>query len=119
VQGGHGAAGGRSSTAIAALRDLPLYFYAFDVLNRNGELLLNFPIERRRELLESLLAGAKDPLRLSPLLQAPTGQILDAVRKLGLEGLVGKRIDGSRNLNFTGLVTESRRFLPTKIETET
>ena len=74
-------------------RDLPLYLYAFDLLNRNGELLLNFPIERRRELLERLLAGAKDPLRLSPLLQAPTGQILDAVRKLGLEGVVGKRID--------------------------
>ena len=30
---------------------------------------------------------------MSPLLQAPAGQILDAVRKLGLEGIVGKRID--------------------------
>jgi bifunctional non-homologous end joining protein LigD len=73
-------------------RDLPLYFYAFDLLNRNGDLLLNFPIERRRELLERLLAGAKDPLRLSPLLQAPSGEVLEAVRKLGLEGVVGKRI---------------------------
>ena len=35
----------------------------------------------------------KDPLRLSPLLQAPSGQVLEAVRKLGLEGVVGKRID--------------------------
>ena len=24
--------------------DLPLYFYAFDLLNRNGDLLLNFPM---------------------------------------------------------------------------
>lgn len=32
-------------------------------------------------------------MRLSPLLQAPTGQIFEAVRKLGLEGVVGKRID--------------------------
>jgi bifunctional non-homologous end joining protein LigD len=74
-------------------RDLPLYFYAFDLLNRNGDLLLNFPIERRRELLERLLAGTKDPLRLSPLLQAPSEEVLEAVRKLGLEGVVGKRTD--------------------------
>jgi ATP-dependent DNA ligase len=32
-------------------------------------------------------------LRLSPLLQAPSTQVLEAVRKLGLEGVVGKRID--------------------------
>jgi bifunctional non-homologous end joining protein LigD len=54
-------------------RDLPLYFYAFDLLNRNGDLLLNFPIERRRELLERLLAGTKDPLRLSPLVAGAIG----------------------------------------------
>ena len=54
---------------------------------------MNLPIERRRELLESLLAAPEDPLRLSPLLQAPSGEVLEAVRKLGLEGVVGKRID--------------------------
>ena len=48
---------------------------------------------RRRELLGSLLTAPEDPLRLSPLLRAPSGQILEAVRKLGLEGVVGKRID--------------------------
>lgn len=36
-------------------------------------------------------AKPKDLLRLSPLLQAPSDQILEAVRKLGLEGIVGKR----------------------------
>jgi hypothetical protein len=29
-------------------------------------------------------------LRLTSLLQAPAGQVLAAVRKLGLEGIVGK-----------------------------
>ena len=52
----------------------------------------HLPLSRRRELLETLLAAPKDPLRLSPLL-APSGQVLEAVRKLGLEGVVGKRID--------------------------
>ena len=39
-----------------------------------------------------MLAAPKDPLRLSPQLLAPSGQVLEAVRKLGLEGVVGKRI---------------------------
>ena len=74
-------------------QSIPIYCYAFDLLNINGELLVNFPFSSRRELLEDLITAPKDPIRLSPLLKAPTGQILDAVRKLGLEGVVGKRID--------------------------
>jgi ATP-dependent DNA ligase len=54
---------------------------------------VKLPFSRRRRPLEDLLAGPKDPLRLSPLLQTPSDQILEAVRKLGLEGVVGKRTD--------------------------
>jgi DNA ligase D-like protein (predicted ligase) len=74
-------------------QSLPTYFYAFDLLNQNGELLLNLPFCRRRELLDNLFAPPKDPPRLSPLLRASSGDVLEAVRNLGLEGLVGKRID--------------------------
>jgi DNA ligase D-like protein (predicted ligase) len=74
-------------------QSLPIHCYAFDLLNQNGELLVNLPFSRRRELLENLLAVAEGPLRLSPRLGAPAGQVLEAVRKLGLEGVVGKRID--------------------------
>jgi bifunctional non-homologous end joining protein LigD len=73
-------------------RAFPVYFYAFDLLNRDGELLVNLPIERRRGLLGRMLPEPEDPLRLSPLLRAPSGQVLEAVRKLGLEGVVGKRM---------------------------
>jgi hypothetical protein len=38
-------------------QSLPIYFYAFDLLNRNGGLLVNLPLSRRRELLESLLTA--------------------------------------------------------------
>ena len=31
---------------------IPIYFYAFDLLNRNGKLLVNLPLSRRRESLE-------------------------------------------------------------------
>ena len=40
-------------------QSLPIYFYAFDLLNRNGELLVNLPFLRRRELLESLACHAQ------------------------------------------------------------
>jgi bifunctional non-homologous end joining protein LigD len=76
-------------------RALPVYFYAFDLLNRDGEPLVSLAIERRRELMRRLLAAPEDPLRVSPLLLAPSGQVLEAVRKLGLEGVVGKRIDST------------------------
>jgi ATP-dependent DNA ligase len=74
-------------------QSLPIHFCAFDLLNQNGKLLVKLPFSRRRGLLESLFATPKDPLHRSPLLQAPSGQVLEAVRKLGLEGVVGKRTD--------------------------
>ena len=70
-----------------------LYLYAFDLLNREKQLLLNLPLERRRELLHRLLSAPQDPVRLSPIFHAQSEQVLEAVRKLGLEGVVGKRID--------------------------
>jgi ATP-dependent DNA ligase len=54
---------------------------------------VNLPLSGRRDALESLLAAPKDPLRLSPLLQAPSGEVLEAVCIHGLEGVVGKRTD--------------------------
>ena len=70
----------------------PIFLYALDLLNLEGEDHLDSPIERRRELLNKLLGRPADPLRLSPLLQAPAGHVLEAVQKLGLEGVVGKRV---------------------------
>jgi bifunctional non-homologous end joining protein LigD len=71
----------------ATRRSLPTYVYAFDVVSNKGELLVERPLSERRAVLESLLAGAPQVLRISPLLQAPAGRILEAVRQLGLEGM--------------------------------
>ena len=68
-----------------------IYFYAFDLLNFDGEDIRASPIEHRRRLLHQLLDEPADPLRLSPLLEAPGPRVLEAVRALGLEGVVGKR----------------------------
>lgn len=65
--------------------------YLFDLLVWNGEALQQTPIESRREELDRLLPEPTDPLRLSPPLKAPADQVLEAIQKLGLEGVVGKR----------------------------
>jgi DNA ligase D-like protein (predicted ligase) len=70
---------------------LSAYFYVFDLLYQDGETLPAEVIERRRDRLSGLLPQSVDPLRLSPLLRASAGRILEEVRKLGLEGIVGKR----------------------------
>ena len=72
-------------------RALPVYFYAFDLLNRNGSYWSTCPLNAAANCWGACLPP-KDPLRLSPQLLAPSGQVLEAVRKLGLEGVVGKRI---------------------------
>jgi bifunctional non-homologous end joining protein LigD len=72
-------------------RALDVYYYTFDLLNRDGKDLRRLPLERRRDSLNDILAHATDPLRLSPLLEGSASQVLEAVRKLGLEGVVGKR----------------------------
>jgi bifunctional non-homologous end joining protein LigD len=76
-------------------RPLPVFFYAFDLLQRDGESLRDRPLEERREALYELLGKATDPVRLSALLEAAPAEVVEAVQKLGLEGVVGKR-RGSR-----------------------
>jgi hypothetical protein len=54
-----------SASANNQSRALAVYFYAFDLLNRDGESLVGVAIERRRELLGRLLAAPEDPLRFT------------------------------------------------------
>ena len=72
-------------------RPLEVFFYAFDLLHQEGDDLQREPIERRRKQLNDLLGEPVDPLRLSPLLDGTPEQVLNAVRSLALEGVVGKR----------------------------
>ena len=58
---------------------------------------MNLPFTIRRELLESLLIAPKDPLRLSPLLQAPSGEVLEAVRNSAWKVLSGNESIPSTN----------------------
>lgn len=69
----------------------PVYFYAFDLLHRNGTDLLALGLGERRGLLAELAGEWEDPLRDSPVMSGGADKVLEAVTALGLEGVVAKR----------------------------
>jgi bifunctional non-homologous end joining protein LigD len=66
-------------------------FYAFDVIHLNGEDLTRRPLEARRARLPALVKDSG--VLFSESLRGTVPQITEAVRGLGLEGIVAKRKD--------------------------
>ena len=80
-------------TGIAA--GIPLKFYAFDLLELNGDDLSNRPLLQRKEQLESLL-GAREPgdsLQFSGHIVDHGKKVFDAMCEGGHEGVIAKRAD--------------------------
>ncbi len=71
-------------------RKAPLYYYAFDLLQADGRSLVSLPLEQRKKLLSALLGGAEDPIRQSSDVGEDADPLLKEVKRLGLEGIVGK-----------------------------
>lgn len=87
---------GRSSFQLLQAYDIgserpPLYYYVFDLLRLDGKDLRGLPLERRKELLEGLLASGPDEIRFSTSLGGNAETLLKKVKAMGLEGLIGKR----------------------------
>jgi len=74
------------------MKQVPVYYFAFDLLYLDGHRLTDVPYETRRERLRSLqLSG---PSWQTPEHQVGHGQaMLQASRASGLEGIVAKRLD--------------------------
>ena len=68
-----------------------LAYFAFDLLNLNGKDLRNLPLWVRKEELAKVLLGSR--VQLSADLQGPLPIIIDAIKSVGLEGVVAKRRD--------------------------
>ncbi|AZO57690.1 DNA ligase D [Mesorhizobium sp. M8A.F.Ca.ET.057.01.1.1] len=82
-------------TGIAA--GMPLKFYAFDLLEFDGEDLSNQPLLERKARLESLL-GARHPddsLQFSSHIVDQGKRVFDAMCEGGHEGVIAKRADSS------------------------
>lgn len=69
-----------------------IHYYAFDILALRGKDLTQRPLAERRVIL-SKVAPVNDHVSLSAVSPGPTAEILDFVKKHGLEGVVAKRAD--------------------------
>jgi bifunctional non-homologous end joining protein LigD len=72
-----------------------VFLYAFDLLELNGTDLRREPIETRKATLASLLRGGLAGLRFNEHLSHPGDVVFQHACKMGLEGIVSKRL-GSR-----------------------
>lgn len=84
----------RKHEIALARASVPLKFYVFDILLRNGKELLSMPLSSRRRLLEDTVRQGKI-LVLSPQKVTDTASVLrkyhDEQLKKGLEGVVVKK----------------------------
>jgi DNA ligase D-like protein (predicted ligase) len=66
-------------------------YFVFDLLVLRGRNLTNMPLTKRRELMKSVLKLPSQGIRVSEQFDIAAEQILSAVRKQGLEGVIAKR----------------------------
>lgn len=71
----------------------PICYYLFDLIHLEGKDLKSLPLDHRKELLQGLLEDHEGVVRFSASLHADADQLLDEVRKRGLEGLIAKKED--------------------------
>jgi bifunctional non-homologous end joining protein LigD len=81
--------------ALKEKRSARIVFVAFDLLFLNGIDIRGLPLAERKELLRSIVFGAnsKNHLRFSEHLEGDGRNVLSEACKLGLEGIISKRID--------------------------
>lgn len=68
-----------------------IFFYVFDLLQLNGQDLQSLPLEKRKAQLEKLFPHSNSVLRYSASLGNDAVALLEQAKKLGLEGLIGKK----------------------------
>ncbi len=74
------------------MRDLPVTYIVFDLLYLDGHYTLPLKYEERRELLEAL--ELEGPSWRTPAYHRGEGSaLLEATRRMGVEGVVAKRLD--------------------------
>lgn len=101
---------GRKTLGAKLLKEVPVRFVAFDLLEEQGLDLRSLPLKERRQRLESSLANAQvEPAIMpSPLVAAATwvelSQQREASRELRVEGVMLKRADSPYSVGrVTGL----------------
>jgi bifunctional non-homologous end joining protein LigD len=105
---------GKSSfSAMQTGRTAGLAYYVFDVLEIDGEPLLELPLRERRERLEALLDRRNRCVRLSETFDDGDA-LYQAAQEQGLEGIVAKRAEsrylaGKRSRDWLKIKTHARQ----------
>ena len=90
---------GRKTLSPKLLKDVPVAFIAYDVLEYNGNDIREKPMHERRAILEELCAGTSSVLRLSQLVPYTTWEELaherSRSREFLSEGIMLKRKDST------------------------
>lgn len=84
-----------------AIVDVPVVFYVFDLLAFHGRDVRPLPLRERRAILARLLPRL-GPVRFSDHVERDGVALFESVRKLGLEGVVGKRSDSPYRAGRSG-----------------
>lgn len=79
----------------AAPDDPHLVFHVFDLLFAEGVDLRGEPLADRKEILRTILAGEKPPLRFAEHQEGSGQAFFEEACKIGLEGIIGKRADAA------------------------
>ena len=83
---------GRLQNALKSSQD-EVRFYAFDLLERDGEDMAPLPLEERKARLSALLAEAPESVVYSDHIKGDGEKVLAECCRMGLEGIVSKRAD--------------------------
>lgn len=78
---------------LASVR-CPVHFFAFDILEKDGEDVRGIPLQERKRLLERTLDDNLCYHRMFAL-EAQGKKLFDAINSEGLEGMVAKRLNSS------------------------
>ncbi|MFJ4233590.1 ATP-dependent DNA ligase [Cellulosimicrobium cellulans] len=79
----------------AARRKVTVDLMVFDLLETAGRSLAKRPYVERREVLEDVLGDARAPVHVPPAFDGDLDAAMETSRRLGLEGVVAKRRDGT------------------------
>lgn len=87
---------GRKNVTKKHLQDAPIAFFAYDLLEYEGQDYREQPLEKRRSLLEDIVAGLDHPvLLISPVISFSSweqlAEIRHSSRDMGAEGIMLKR----------------------------
>ncbi|MFD2287236.1 DNA ligase D [Pedobacter petrophilus] len=75
--------------------DGELVFYVFDLLWYDGKNLMDLPLYQRQAVLNEILPGDDDRVRLGKVFKASGIDFFAAAEKMGLEGIIAKKINST------------------------